>query len=66
MNPGCKHDWLYRGQVLPTDSNVVVDVVVTAIDDSRHILEASGTLSVDGRLIYKVTGFELAWGSRER
>ena len=38
------------------------DVVVTDIDDRNHIVEASGTLSVDGRLIYKITGFKLTWG----
>ena len=62
MTPGSEHIWLYRGQVLPTDSRVVADVVVTAIDDRSHTVEASGTLSVDGRLIYKVTGFKLTWG----
>ena len=46
MTPGCKHSWLYRGQVIPTDSRVVVDAVVTAIDDQKHTVEASGTLSV--------------------
>ena len=69
MTPGCEHSWLYRGQVLPTDSRVVVDAVVTAIDDiadmddAKHTIEASGTLSVDGRLIYKVTGFKLTCGA---
>ena len=63
MTPGCEHSWLYRGQVIPTDSRVVVDVVVTAIDDVEHTVEASGTLSVDGRLIYKVTGFKLTCGA---
>ena len=29
----------------------------------NHTVEASGTLSVDGRLIYKVTGFKLTWGA---
>ncbi len=62
MTPGCEHTWLYRGQVVPTDSRVVADIVVTAIDDQSHAVEASGTLSVDGRLIYKVTGFNLTWG----
>ena len=62
MIPGCEHSWLYRGQVIPTDERVVIDVGVTAIDDPKHIVEASGALSVDGRLIYEVTGFKLAWG----
>jgi len=62
LTPGCEHTWLYRGQVLPTDGRVVADVVVTAVDDREHVVEASGTLSVDGRLIYKVTGFKLTWG----
>ena len=41
---------------------MVAEVVVTAIDERSHVIEASGTLSVDGRLIYKVTGFKLSWG----
>ena len=63
MTRGCKHSWLYRGQVIPTDSRVVVDAVVTAIDDAEQTVEASGTLSVDGRFIYKVTGFKLTCGA---
>ena len=63
LAPGAKHTWLYRGQVIPTDRRVVADVVVTDIDDRNHTVEASGTLSVDGRLIYKVTGFKLTWGA---
>ena len=62
MTAGSEHSWLYRGQVIPTDSRVVVDAVVTAIDDAEQTIEASGTLSVDGRLIYKVTGFKLTCG----
>ena len=62
MTPGSEHTWLYRGQVIPMDRRVVAEVAVTAIDERSHVIEASGTLSVDGRLIYKVTGFKLTWG----
>ena len=62
LTPATEHTWLYRGQVIPTDRSVVADIVVTDIDDRNHIVEASGTLSVDGRLIYKITGFKLTWG----
>jgi hypothetical protein len=61
LTPTTEHTWLYRGQVIPTDRRVVADVVITDIDDRNHVVEASGTLSVDGRLIYKVTGFKLSW-----
>ncbi len=61
LTPDTKHTWIYRGQVIPTDSLVVADIVVTNFDERNHVIEASGTLSVDGRLIYRVTGFKLTW-----
>lgn len=53
------HQWTYRGQVLPHDREVLVQAVVTACDDSIRRLTADGLLLVDGRVIYKMTGFTL-------
>lgn len=53
------HEWTYRGQVLPTDSEVIVQAAVTSVDDERRVLRANGFLSVDGRLIYSMKDFEI-------
>ncbi len=55
------HRWLYRGQVIPQDSRVTVQAVVTDIDEARQSLQADGFLLVDGRIIYQMTNFALAW-----
>ena len=54
-----KHAWTYRGQVLPTDREVVVVLEVTEADDRAKRLTADGFLTVDGRVIYQMTGFTL-------
>lgn len=55
----CRHQWLYRGQVLPTDREVTVVLEVTAVDDNNRRLTANGFLLVDGRVIYQMTDFTL-------
>ena len=52
-----KHEWVYRGQVIPRDSLVTVEAVVTACDDEHLLLTADGFLSVDGRIIYGMKNF---------
>jgi acyl transferase domain-containing protein/3-hydroxymyristoyl/3-hydroxydecanoyl-(acyl carrier protein) dehydratase len=54
---GDRHRWLYRGQVLPRDGSVTVEAMVTAVDDQRRRLTASGLLAVDGRIIYQMDDF---------
>ncbi|MFH2202815.1 MAG: beta-ketoacyl synthase N-terminal-like domain-containing protein [Elusimicrobiota bacterium] len=54
-----KHEWTYRGQILPTDKRVSVQAVVTAVDDKNRLLHAAGHLSVDGRVIYALQDFTL-------
>jgi len=56
---GKEHHWLYRGQVLPTNRRVSIQAEVTAIDDAHRRIEADGFLSVDGRIIYHMTGFSV-------
>ncbi|HAM36607.1 MAG TPA: type I polyketide synthase [Elusimicrobia bacterium] len=57
MALGQKHQWLYRGQVIPANKLVTVEACVTAIDDSRRLIRADGFLKVDGLVIYKMTDF---------
>ncbi|RLB52676.1 MAG: hypothetical protein DRJ42_14190 [Deltaproteobacteria bacterium] len=59
MPVGARHEWVYRGQVIPTDGRVTVKVVIKSADDDNHRLVADGFLCVDGRTIYQMTDFAL-------
>ena len=54
---GEKHNWQYRGQIVPTNDQVVVEAVVTAVDDEAKLIRADGYLAVDGRVIYQMKDF---------
>ncbi|MDH3583038.1 MAG: type I polyketide synthase, partial [Phycisphaerae bacterium] len=57
---GHEHEWIYRGQILPTDRLVTVQATITATDAPSSTLHADGFLSVDGRIIYQMNHFALA------
>ena len=54
-----KHQWLYRGQVVPTDQTVTVEAIITEMDDDARSIRADGFLMVDGRVVYKLTDFNV-------
>jgi 3-hydroxymyristoyl/3-hydroxydecanoyl-(acyl carrier protein) dehydratase len=54
-----KHRWAYRGQVIPTSREVIVQAVVTAVDEERREVSADGLLSVDGLVIYRMNDFRV-------
>lgn len=54
---GQPHEWVYRGQVIPTNQVMTVEAVVTAADDQRRLLRVDGFLLVDGRVIYAMKNF---------
>jgi acyl transferase domain-containing protein/3-hydroxymyristoyl/3-hydroxydecanoyl-(acyl carrier protein) dehydratase len=54
---GERHEWTYRGQVIPADHLVTVEAVVTAVNDGTQQLSGDGFLSVDGRVIYSMKDF---------
>jgi len=56
---GERHEWIYRGQVIPADREVTVEAIVTAVDEGRRLIRADGYLSVDGRVIYGMKEFTL-------
>ena len=56
---GREHRWTYRGQVLPTDSRVEVEAVITEVDDEARRVVGSGYLTVDGRTIYQLGDFSV-------
>ncbi len=52
-----KHEWVYRGQVIPRDKLVTVTAVIKQVDDATKQLTAEGFLSIDGRIIYQMKEF---------
>ncbi len=54
---GEPHEWVYRGQIIPNDTLVTIEALVTAVDESARMLTADGLLSVDGRVIYGMKHF---------
>ncbi len=54
-----KHSWTYRGQVLPTDDKVRVQVLVREWDLENKSVLFDGFLQVDGRIIYAMNDFSL-------
>lgn len=52
-----RHEWVYRGQIIPRDSLVTVEAIITRVDDASRTLTADGLLSVDGRVIYAMKSF---------
>jgi 3-hydroxymyristoyl/3-hydroxydecanoyl-(acyl carrier protein) dehydratase len=58
MALGRAHRWQYRGQVIPTNESVRIEMRVTAIDDGDEpTVAAEGQLSVDGKMIYAMSDF---------
>ncbi len=57
---GEKHSWVYRGQYTPVNKQVVVEAVITSIDDDKKLLRADGFLKADGLAIYQMKDFTLA------
>ena len=55
---GVSHDWMYRGQILPTNREIAVDALITEAGDlANPFLKADGYLHVDGLCIYKMQNF---------
>lgn len=56
---GTEHEWMYRGQVIPSAKKVRVEAEITAVDPETQTLTARGWLFADGRLIYKMSDYTL-------
>lgn len=54
---GRKHSWNYRGQIIPSNTEVTVEAVVTEIDAEERLIKADGYLIIDGRVIYQMSDF---------
>jgi 3-hydroxymyristoyl/3-hydroxydecanoyl-(acyl carrier protein) dehydratase len=56
-----RHTWSYRGQITQKNKIVVIESIITHINDGPSpMMRADGLLSVDGLPIYKMQNFELA------
>lgn len=61
MVEGSRHNWTYRGQIIPKNKTVVVQALIThVLEGSSPAIRANGLLTVDGLPIYKMENFELA------
>jgi len=56
---GVEHTWIYRGQVVPSNRQVVIEAVVTRIDEDDRLVVGDGFLTVDGLAIYQMSGFAI-------
>ena len=57
---GMAHTWVYRGQVIPKNSRVDVEAVITHVDEGPEpLVMADGFLVVDGIPIYEMKDFAL-------
>lgn len=57
---GMKHEWAYRGQIIPANRRVDVQATITSREDGDEpLLVADGFLSVDGITIYEMKQFGL-------
>jgi 3-hydroxymyristoyl/3-hydroxydecanoyl-(acyl carrier protein) dehydratase len=54
---GQTHEWLYRGQITPDQGEMTLTLAAREADDDRRRLTADGLVFIDGRPIYKLTGF---------
>ncbi len=56
---GARHSWSYRGQIIPKNNLVTVEAVIDAFDDGQRLVQGSGYLHVDGRVIYNMREFAI-------
>lgn len=54
---GHTHEWVYRGQVIPTNQQVTIRAWIDRVADDSRTMTVSGELAVDGRVIYRMSQF---------
>lgn len=60
MTPATEHTWSYRGQILPENKRVEVEVVITDIQEEPFpMIRANGYLKVDGKTIYEMKDYSI-------
>jgi len=61
MSPGQCHEWIYRGQVIPSNKKIVLHAHIKKISSEKdnYSIIADGALTVDGICIYEMIDFGL-------
>jgi len=54
-----RHQWIYRGQIVPKNKLITVEARITGADDEKKLLRADGLLLVDGLVIYQMKDFAI-------
>ncbi len=56
---GDTHEWVYRGQIIPTHNEVTIHTHIRRVSQENDIYSAmaDGALCVDGRVIYEMKNF---------
>ena len=58
MVTGSEHNWIYRGQIIPSNNKIEVEAEIIKVSKSPiPTIMATGYLKVDGLLIYKMENF---------
>ncbi|MBW2654451.1 MAG: hypothetical protein JRC91_05780 [Deltaproteobacteria bacterium] len=61
MAPGQPHEWIYRGQIIPSNKRIEVHAHIKDItyENNNYSVTADGALTVDGVCIYEMKDFSL-------
>ena len=61
------HKWIYRGQIIPTNSKIEVHAHIKGIKEGTYpVITADGVLYVDGLCIYQMENFSITIAPRHQ
>ncbi|WP_413914913.1 SDR family NAD(P)-dependent oxidoreductase [Desulfobacula sp.] len=65
MLPDQTHEWIYRGQIIPSNNKIEIHAhiknIIKGNDDNGYSVAADGALIVDGICIYEMTNFSVVF-----
>jgi len=61
ITPGHTHEWVYRGQITPTNKNIEIHAHIKEVSDSsnKYTITADGALAIDNICIYEMKDFSV-------
>jgi acyl transferase domain-containing protein/3-hydroxymyristoyl/3-hydroxydecanoyl-(acyl carrier protein) dehydratase/NAD(P)-dependent dehydrogenase (short-subunit alcohol dehydrogenase family)/acyl carrier protein len=61
MTPNHNHEWIYRGQIIPSNKTIEIQAHIKEISDisNRYSVIADGVLNVDNICIYEMKNFSV-------
>jgi len=61
MSPGQNHEWIYRGQIIPSNKKIELHAHIKEVfcENDNYSILADGALTVDGICIYEMIDFGL-------